>query len=83
MTLIRTVIVSIWRGQQYRSFYRERPGAANLSMLSLEWANLAVSSLFVVLRVSFGLVIPRGCVVAEIAHDIHFTFYTCSNLCPF
>ena len=53
-TLVRLVIVITCRCLQYKSFYRERPGAANLSMLALEWANLAVSAGFVLIRVSAG-----------------------------
>ena len=46
----------------YRSFYRERPGAANLSLLMLEWANLALSVGFVFLRMVKLLVVAGACI---------------------
>lgn len=49
---IRILILLFCRCTMYRSFYRERPGAANLSMLALEWANFIVSAGFVLVRMA-------------------------------
>ena len=50
VTLFRLLLVSICRCTLYKSFYRERPGIANLLFLSLEWAVFALSVGFIFAR---------------------------------
>ena len=39
-----------WRGRLFHSYFRKRPGAANLYFLATEWANFALSAGFVTVR---------------------------------
>lgn len=54
---IRLLLLLTCRCTMYRSFYRERPAAANLSILALEWANFLVSAGFVLVRMAKLLVV--------------------------
>ena len=48
--LIRLGILLTCRCIMYKTFYRQKPGAANLSLLSLEWANFFLSAGYVFMR---------------------------------
>ena len=50
VTLLRLMLVFICRCTLYKSFYRERPGVANIIVLALEWANFSLSVGFVFAR---------------------------------
>ncbi|CAB9521768.1 unknown protein [Seminavis robusta] len=50
VTLFRLLLVSICRCTLYKSFYRERPGIANILFLALEWAVFALSVGFIFAR---------------------------------
>lgn len=51
VTLFRLCLVCFCRRTLYKSFYRERPGIANLSILALEWVNFALSVGVIFVRV--------------------------------
>jgi hypothetical protein len=50
VTIIRVLFLLSRRKLYFRSWYRERPGPANLLLLALEWAYFAFSLFFIVVR---------------------------------
>ena len=50
VTLLRLAMVCTCRRMLWTSFYRVRPGAANIGILALEWGNFALSAGYVLAR---------------------------------
>lgn len=50
VTILRLAIVCGCRKCMYKSFYREKPASANISILALEWGNFALSAGYVLAR---------------------------------
>lgn len=50
ITLIRLLSLQVTRHLFFRSFYREKPGAANILLLILEWANVALTAGYIFVR---------------------------------
>jgi hypothetical protein len=50
VALLRFVMVMTCRCTMYRSFYRSRPTAANISIQALEWGNFALSAGYILVR---------------------------------
>ena len=65
VTLFRLILVCMCRCTLYKSFYRERPGIANIIVLALEWANFALSVGFVFARM-VKLLIAAGMSIGRI-----------------
>lgn len=60
--LIRLAIVSSFRCSFYKAFYRTRPAGANLSVLALEWATIALSAGYIFVRMVKLLVLAASSV---------------------
>mmetsp|Transcript_24281 Transcript_24281/g.45209 ORF Transcript_24281/g.45209 Transcript_24281/m.45209 type:complete len:1056 (+) Transcript_24281:78-3245(+) len=50
VALIRLCMLTVCRITLYRGMYRERPAAANISLVALEWANFSLSVGFILVR---------------------------------
>lgn len=50
VALVRLAIVCACRCTLWSSFYRVRPGAANIGILALEWGNFAISAGYILAR---------------------------------
>ena len=51
IVVLKLIVFSVVTPRFYRGFYRNRPFAANIMMLMLDWANFALSIGFVVARI--------------------------------
>ncbi|CAB9504800.1 expressed unknown protein [Seminavis robusta] len=50
VALVRLAFVCTCRCTMYKSFYRTKPGPANISILALEWGNFALSAGYILVR---------------------------------
>lgn len=50
VTILRVLFLQNRRKRYFRSWYRERPGQANILMLALEWAYFSLAAGFIVVR---------------------------------
>jgi hypothetical protein len=65
ITLLRLSLLICCRKSLFKAFYRQKPAAANITLLALEWANYALSAGFVFVRM-IKLLIVAGSSIGRI-----------------
>lgn len=62
VSVLRILFLQSQRRRLYKSFYRERPGAANLLLLGLEWANFSLTAGYIFARMIKLLLCAGACI---------------------